>query len=70
MEPSRLLILTNGAVVGVFPEDGRQAGGGVGHDGTKQHGASSAVVMEPCGACFTHVRQVRRASISSGFVRW
>lgn len=47
--PSRLVLFENGAALGVFSND---------EDGNTPDG-NSAVVMEPSGACFTQVRQVR-----------
>ena len=50
MEPSRLLLYENGASLGIFPP----ALGGDDHEVT----LPSVIVMEPEGACFTHIHQV------------
>lgn len=52
MEPRRLLLFESGAALGVFPVQQGSTGG--------EGDTVSVVVMEPSGACFTHVRQVRR----------
>ncbi|CAM9609008.1 unnamed protein product, partial [Ascophyllum nodosum] len=49
MEPSRLLLYENGASLGIFPP----ALGGDDHEVT----LPSVIVMEPEGACFTHIHQ-------------
>lgn len=50
VNPSRALLFENGAALGVFHAEG---------DGNRCRGGRSVVVMEPSGASFTYVRQVR-----------
>lgn len=79
LESSRLLLFESGAAVGIFNISATTAAAAARQAATHERGALAeqpeatriAVVMEPPGSSFTHVRQVRSAKTHTVFlVSW